>query len=103
MIYNILLTLTLPWQVMVVDFDDGKHIALVEGKDHNNNYKNYAVSIEDKNSFFFKEGDIIYAKIKLECANFDTFGVDEAKSDFFNQWITYTKMICNAKEITYSR
>lgn len=101
--FDVLLTLTLNWKVVVVDFDSSinKHIALLEGEDQNQNLRNYAVAIESNNPFPFKEETTIYAKIKLECVNFDTFGVDEKKSDLFNTWITYTKMICNAKEIVY--
>jgi len=77
-VFNILITLAASWQATVVDYDPSihKYVSLLEYK---NSQGAYAVSLESSTPFTFKEGDKIFATIKMECEDGKT--IDEDLSD----------------------
>ena len=96
--FNILLTLAVNWQVVVVDYDPsiGKHVSLLE---YRNAKGAYAVSLESDKPFTFKEGGDVFARINMECE--DGRATDEAMSDKLGLWISYTKYICNSQKAEF--
>ena len=96
--FNILITLAASWQATVVDYDPSihKYVSLLEYK---NSQGAYAVSLESSTPFTFKEGDKIFATIKMECEDGKT--IDEDLSDKLGFWISYSKYICNAKKTEF--
>ena len=93
--FTLLLFWNIGWTVKVVDVDAGRHVALLEGR---NGSTHAAVALEQAIPFGFKEGDTIWVGVRMECMQ--ARALDEASSDLYNQWISYSKLICNGTLIT---